>query len=165
LISHIKLFMDGGVRQVALFSGPDEHTQWVRNCPAEALLSHGWHLLPKEELITIQEVEVQGFLNPGALAEQSSEPEPGSDEQLKAFLAKVAADSALQARLQGALTVESLQTIASEAGFNVSPQQLNRSRKMGEDLITSGGGWLLWCMLANFLLNSSSNSLVLTLRK
>jgi hypothetical protein len=77
----------------------------------------------------------------------------------------VAADSALQARLQGALTVESLQTIASEAGFNVSPQQLNRSRKMGEDLITSGGGWLLWCMLANFLLNSSSNSLVLTLRK
>ena len=77
----------------------------------------------------------------------------------------MSADSALQARLQGALTVENLQIIASEACFSASPQQLNRSRKMGEDLITSGGGWLLWCMPANFLLNSSSNSLVLTLRK
>jgi predicted ribosomally synthesized peptide with nif11-like leader len=165
LISHIKLFMDGGVRQVALFSGPDESTQWLRNCPAEDLLSHGWHLLPKEELITIQEVEIQGFLNPGALAEQDSQPEADSDEQLKAFLAKVSADTALQAQLQGASTVDALQTIAREAGFSVSANQLNRSSKMGEELLTSGGGWLLWCMLANFLLNSSSNSLVLTLRK
>lgn len=179
--------MDGGLRQVALFSGPDEQTQWLRNCPAEELLSHGWHLLPKEELISIQDVEIQGFLNPGALAEPSTAVPPPSesegapsddapsdqapsdnalsDDALKAFLAKVSEDSALQAQLQGASTVEGLQEIAREAGFTVSTNQLSRARTMGEDLLTSGGGWLLWCMLANFMLNSASNSLTLTLRK
>ncbi|MEB3184528.1 MAG: Nif11-like leader peptide family natural product precursor [Cyanobacteriota bacterium] len=182
MITHVKLFMDGGLRQVALFSGPDEQTQWLRNCPAEELLSHGWHLLPKEELISIQDVEVQGFLNPGALADPRTALQPPSesegaasddalsddaqsDDALKAFLAKVSEDSALQAKLKGASTIEGLQEIAREAGFTVSTNQLSRARTMGEDLLTSGGGWLLWCMLANFMLNSASNSLTLTLRK
>ncbi|MEB3235127.1 MAG: hypothetical protein VKM98_06850 [Cyanobacteriota bacterium] len=74
-ITHLKLFLDQTTRQVALFNGPDEAQQWLRNVPAEAVLSAGWHLLPKETLITVEEVESQGFLLPGALA-PSDGPDP-----------------------------------------------------------------------------------------
>ena len=73
MITHLKLFSDGGRRQVALFSGHDESSDWLRNAPAEAVLSGGWHLLPKEQLLSLEEVERQGFLKAGALAEPSSE--------------------------------------------------------------------------------------------
>jgi len=60
--THLKLFVDGDRRQAALFSGDQEQSDWLRNCPADEVLSSGWHLLPKEELISLQEVEAKGFL-------------------------------------------------------------------------------------------------------
>ena len=67
--THLKLFVDGEQRQAALFSGADEANDWLRNCPADEVLSGGWHLLPKEELISLAEVEKRGFLR--AMAEQT----------------------------------------------------------------------------------------------
>jgi hypothetical protein len=72
-ITHLKLFSDGGSRQVALFSGADQATDWQRNCDADAVLSGGWHLLPKEELLSLDAVELQGFLRPEALAPEQAE--------------------------------------------------------------------------------------------
>ena len=60
--THVKLFVDGDQRQAALFAGPDEANDWLRNCPADEVLSGGWHLLPKEKLINLAEVEERGFL-------------------------------------------------------------------------------------------------------
>ena len=67
--THLKLFVDSEQRQAALFSGPDEANDWLRNCRADEVLSGGWHLLPKEELISLVEVEERGFLR--ATAEQT----------------------------------------------------------------------------------------------
>ena len=67
--THVKLFVDGEKRQAALFSGPDEANDWLRNCAADDVLSGGWHLLPKEALISLAEVEERGFLR--AAAEQT----------------------------------------------------------------------------------------------
>ena len=67
--THVKLFVDGEQRQAALFSGANEANDWLRNCPADEVLSGGWHLLPKEELISLVEVEERGFLR--ATAEQT----------------------------------------------------------------------------------------------
>ena len=78
MITHLKLFSDGGQRQVALFSGADESSDWQRNAPADDVLSGGWHLLPKEQLLTLADVEGQGFLKHGSL--EPSEPE-SSDPQ------------------------------------------------------------------------------------
>ena len=60
--THLKLFVNGEGRQAALFSGPDESKDWQRNCAADEVLSGGWHLLPKEELISLEDVEERGFL-------------------------------------------------------------------------------------------------------
>ena len=67
--THLKLFVNGEQRQAALFSGPDEAHDWLRNCPADEVLSGGWHLLPKEELISLTELEERGFLR--STAEQT----------------------------------------------------------------------------------------------
>ena len=82
MITHLKLFSDGGRRQVALFSGPDESSDWLRNADADAILSGGWHLLAKEQLLTLDEVEVQGFLKPEALGSQAG-TEPESSDPLR----------------------------------------------------------------------------------
>jgi len=66
-ITHLKLFLDEGGRHVALFSGPNESSQWLRNVPAGEALQSGWHLLPQETLITVASVQQQGFLAEGLI--------------------------------------------------------------------------------------------------
>lgn len=66
-ITHLKLFLDQGDRQVALFSGPNESSQWLRNVPADEALQSGWHLLPQETLITVESLQQQGFLAEGLI--------------------------------------------------------------------------------------------------
>jgi len=78
-ITHLKLFSDGGQRQVALFSGANEASDWQRNAAAEEVLSGGWHLLAKEQLLTVAEVEAQGFLLPGVVAEAGDAGAESSD--------------------------------------------------------------------------------------
>lgn len=67
--TYVKLFEEGDQRQAALFAGPDEANDWLRNCPADEVLLRGWHLLPKEQLISLAEVKERGFLR--AAAEQT----------------------------------------------------------------------------------------------
>ena len=69
-----------------------------------------------------------------------------SEEQLKAFIAKVQADTSLQEQLkvEGADVV----AIAKAAGFSITTEDLNSHRQdlSDEELesVAGGGCWLLW---------------------
>ena len=54
-ITHLKLFVDQGVRQVALLSGDDQQRDWLRNEEVDSVVAAGWELLPQETLITLTE--------------------------------------------------------------------------------------------------------------
>ena len=63
--SHLKLFLDSGTHQVALFKGRDQENDWLENLPASVVLHGNWHQLPLEELIDLQYIIDQGFLIDG----------------------------------------------------------------------------------------------------
>ena len=63
--SHIKLFIDSGAHQVALFKGHDQGNDWLENLPANTVLHGNWQQLPLEELIDLQYIIDQGFLIDG----------------------------------------------------------------------------------------------------
>ena len=67
-ITHLKLFVDQGERQVALFSGDDQQQDWLRNEAAETVLTNGWELLPQETLMSLAEVSDKGLLQRAFLA-------------------------------------------------------------------------------------------------
>ncbi|WP_413357966.1 Nif11-like leader peptide family natural product precursor [Prochlorococcus sp. MIT 1201] len=75
-----------------------------------------------------------------------------SEEQLKAFLAKVQADTSLQEQLkaEGADTV----AIAKAAGFTITTEDLNSHRQnLTDDELegVAGGGCGCWSKLVNTL--------------
>jgi hypothetical protein len=74
-VTHLKLFVEQDKRQVALYSGPDESRDWLRNELAEVVLQSGWHLLPKESLMTLASVHEQGLLT-AAFEPGSASPAP-----------------------------------------------------------------------------------------
>ena len=47
-----------------------------------------------------------------------------SDEQLKAFLEKVKADTSLQEKLNGAANTDAVVEIAKEAGFSINSEDI-----------------------------------------
>jgi predicted ribosomally synthesized peptide with nif11-like leader len=51
-----------------------------------------------------------------------------SEEQLKAFLKKVKTDTSLQEKLKGAADADAAITIAKEAGFNISSDDLKNAQ-------------------------------------
>ena len=51
-----------------------------------------------------------------------------SEEQLKAFLEKVKADTSLQEKLKAAADANAVAAIAKEAGFNVSADDLTKAQ-------------------------------------
>ena len=62
-----------------------------------------------------------------------------SEEQLKAFLEKVKADTSLQEKLKGAADADAALAIAKEAGFSISADDLkNAQSKVSEE---SWKGW------------------------
>ena len=65
-----------------------------------------------------------------------------SEEQLKAFLEKVKADTSLQQKLKAADNVEAVVGIANEAGFSISADDWNRAQSVIEDaeLESAAGG-------------------------
>ena len=67
---------------------------------------------------------------------------PMSDEQLKAFLEKVKADTNLQEKLKAAADSDAVLAIATEAGFSVSDDDLNnaQSELSEEELEAVAGG-------------------------
>ena len=60
--SHLKLFLDSGIHQVALFKGSDQQNDWLENLPANAVLHGNWQHLPLEELINLQYIIDQDLL-------------------------------------------------------------------------------------------------------
>ena len=83
-----------------------------------------------------------------------------SEEQLKAFLEKVKADTSLQEKLNGDADADTVMEIAKEAGFTISAYDLKNAQSEIEDAdleeAAGGGGetargrrWN-WCGVAMF---------------
>ena len=75
-----------------------------------------------------------------------------SEEQLKAFLEKVKADTSLQEKLKAAADNDAVVAIAKEAGFSISADELDaQSRELsGEELEgVAGGMFCLWSFMDN----------------
>ena len=79
-----------------------------------------------------------------------------SEEQLKAFLEKVKADSSLQEKLKAASDADAVVAIAKEAGFSISSDDLKKAQSeiSEEELEGVAGGdcrrgwtaaWTYWC--------------------
>ena len=68
-----------------------------------------------------------------------------SEEQLKAFLEKVKGDSTLQEKLKAASNPDAVVEIAKDAGFVISPGELQKSQaELSEaelEVIAGGGFW------------------------
>ena len=66
-----------------------------------------------------------------------------SEEQLKAFLEKVKADTSLQEKLKSAVDADAVTAIAKEAGFSISADDLKQNQpKLSEEELenVAGGG-------------------------
>ena len=65
-----------------------------------------------------------------------------SEEQLKAFLAKVQADTSLQEQLKAAADSDAVLAIAKEAGFSISVDELKAFSELSEEELenVAGGG-------------------------
>ena len=74
-------------------------------------------------------------------------PSPMSEEQLKAFLEKVKADTSLQEKLQAAASLEVAIEIAKEAGFSITAEDIQSMQSNGtvelsdKELDGAAGGW------------------------
>lgn len=60
--SYLKLFLDSGTYQVALFKGSDQQNDWLENLPVNAVLHGNWQQFPLEELIDLKHIFDQGLL-------------------------------------------------------------------------------------------------------
>jgi predicted ribosomally synthesized peptide with nif11-like leader len=70
-----------------------------------------------------------------------------SEEQLKAFLEKVKADTSLQEKLKAATDANAVAAIAKEAGFSISADDLAKAQsKLSEDELeaVAGGTPVQW---------------------
>ena len=65
-----------------------------------------------------------------------------SEEQLKAFLEKVKADTSLQEKLKAAADSDAVLAIAKEAGFSISAEDLTKAQSevSDEELEAAAGG-------------------------
>ena len=74
-----------------------------------------------------------------------------SEEQLKAFLEKVKADTSLQEQLKAAADSDAVLAIAKESGFSISADDLKNAQSeiSEEELESVAGGFTyvsyLWC--------------------
>ena len=63
-----------------------------------------------------------------AITKRSLAGQPMSEEQLKAFLEAVKADTGLQEQLEAAADVDAVVTIAKAAGFVIAAEELQRAQ-------------------------------------
>ena len=72
-----------------------------------------------------------------------------SEEQLKAFLEKVKADSSLQEKLKAAANADAVTAIAKEAGFSISADDLKnaQSELSDEELEGVAGGTPIFTLI------------------
>ena len=67
-----------------------------------------------------------------------------SEEQLKAFLEKVKADTSLQQKLKGAADTNAVTAIAKEAGFSISADDLkNAQSELSEEELEGVAGGII----------------------
>ena len=71
-----------------------------------------------------------------------------TEEQLKAFLEKVKADTSLQEKLKAAAAANAVSAIAKEAGFSISADDFKNAPKNAQSELSeealegvAGGGW------------------------
>jgi predicted ribosomally synthesized peptide with nif11-like leader len=68
-----------------------------------------------------------------------------SEEQLKAFLEKVKADTSLQEKLNGAADADAVVEIAKEAGFSISADDLKNTKvELSEEELEGVAGGACW---------------------
>ena len=68
-----------------------------------------------------------------------------SEEQLKAFLEKVKADTSLQEKLKAAADANTVSAIAKEAGFSISADDLtNAQSELKDQELEDVAGCLCW---------------------
>ena len=63
-----------------------------------------------------------------------------SEEQLKAFLEKVKADTSLKEKLKAASDADGVVAIAKEAGFKISAEDLNEKVELSEEELEGVAG-------------------------
>ena len=65
-----------------------------------------------------------------------------SEEQLKAFLEKVQTDTSLQEKLKAAANADAVVSIAKEAGFSISADDLKKAQELSKEELegVAGGG-------------------------
>ena len=69
-----------------------------------------------------------------------------SEEQLKAFLEKVKADTSLQEKLKAAADANAVSAIAKEAGFSISTDDINKAQsELSEEELEGVAGGRDWC--------------------
>ena len=69
-----------------------------------------------------------------------------SEEQLKAFLEKVNADTSLQEKLNAAASAEAALEIAKAAGFSINADDIQSMQSVSEEeLEGAAGGTLIGC--------------------
>ncbi len=72
-----------------------------------------------------------------------------SEEQLKAFLEKVKADTSLQEKLKAAADADAVTAIAKEAGFNVSADDLTKAQsELSDEELEGVAGGFYWMKAA-----------------
>ncbi len=75
-----------------------------------------------------------------------------SEEQLKAFIAKVQGDTSLQEQLKAAADTDAVLAIAKEAGFSISVDDINKAqselseeeRELSDEELEGVAGGLQW---------------------
>ena len=71
-----------------------------------------------------------------------------SEEQLKAFLEKVKGDTSLQEKLKAASDADAVVTIAKEAGFSITPEDIQSMQsetvELSDDELDGAAGGLCW---------------------
>ena len=63
-----------------------------------------------------------------------------SEEQLKAFLEKVKADTSLQEMFQAAADADAVVSIAKEAGFSISADDLKKAQELSKEELEGVAG-------------------------
>ena len=68
-----------------------------------------------------------------------------SEEQLKAFLEKVKVDTSLQEKLKAAANADAVVSIAKEAGFSISADDLKKAQELSEEELEGVAGGAASC--------------------
>ena len=63
-----------------------------------------------------------------------------SEEQLKAFLEKVKVDTSLQEKLKAAANADAVVSIAKEAGFSISADDLKKAQELSKEELEGVAG-------------------------